>query len=128
MNFFHEGFLIFEQKVSDFQQKCSANLSTLHSTHPDSFSETKKFFWSNKSMIQFFSEVDQKSCRLWEESFQRSSFPEKISSEKHFLENCSWVFLDLEPKEFRTFANLFSMGLGVLERQSTCLEYPLEEN
>ena len=72
MSFFEDDFWIWSKKVSDFQQKCSAKLSTLHSTHPNSFSETKGVFLIEQIYLSFFfSKFDRKSCRFWEEVFQQ---------------------------------------------------------
>ena len=72
MSFFKDDFWILSKKNSDFQQKCSANLSTLHSTHPNSFSETKGVFFIRTNLsFSFFSKFDRKSCRFWEEVFQQ---------------------------------------------------------
>ena len=105
-----KDFWFSSKKFRTFSKKCSANLSTLHSTHPDSFSETKVFFWSNKSIFQFFSKVDRKSCRFWEENFQRSGFPEEISPEKRFLEKCPWVFFGHWANRISEFCKSFQHG------------------
>ena len=110
MNFFHEGFLIFEQKVSDFQRKMFGQPINL-TFHASRFIfRDESVFWSDKSIFQFFSKVDRKRCRFWEKSFQRSSFPEEISPEKRFLEKCSWVFFGPWANRISDFCKSFQHG------------------
>ena len=104
MSFFEDDFWIWSKKVSDFQQKCSAKLSTLHSTHPNSFSETKGVFLIEQIYLSFFFRNSiEKVADFGRKFFSRSSFPEKISSEKRFLENCSWVFFGPWTKRISDF-------------------------
>ena len=105
-------FWISRKKTRTFSKKCSANLSTLHSTHPDSFSETKDvlIFLIEQILQIFFSKVDRKSCRFWKESFQRSSFTEEISPEKRFLEKCPSVFFGPWANRILDFCKPFQHG------------------
>ena len=57
-----------------------------------------------------FSKDDRKSCWVWEESFQRSSFPEEISPEKRFLEKCAWVFFGPWANRISDFCKSFQHG------------------
>ena len=127
------AWMIFEfraKKFWTFSKKFSANLSTLHSTHPDSFSETKGVFnfFDQTNLAIFFRKLIEKVADFGRRVFSGLAFQRRFQQNNVFLKNVLEFFSDLEPTEFRTFANLFSMGGGVLERQSTCQEYPLKEN
>ena len=127
MNFFHEWFLKFEQKIFGLSAE---NVQPTYQHYipriqnPDSFSETKGVFnfFDRTNLANFFFEIRSKKLQFLGGSFLAGlAFRRKFHQKNVFLKIVLELFLDLEPKEFRTFANLLSMGGEVLKLQSTCL-------
>ena len=129
MNFFHERFLIFEQKSFGLSAK---NVRPTYQQYIPRiqvhFQSWKCFFDRTNLSFSFFRKLIEKVADFGRRVFTGLAFQRRFHQKNVFLKNVLEFFSDLEPTEFRNFGNLFSMGVGVLERQSTCLEYLLEEN
>ena len=129
MNFFHEWFLNFEQK--NFGPSAKNFRPTYQNYIPRiqiHFQRRKCFFDRTNLSFSFFRKLIEKVADFGRRVFTGLAFQRRFHQKNVFLKNVLEFFSDLEPTEFRNFGNLFSMGVGVLERQSTCLEYLLEEN
>ena len=111
MNFFHEWFLILEQKSFGFSAKnirpTSQHYIPRIQVH---FQSWKCFFDRTFLSFSFFRNLIEKSCQFLEESFQRSSFPEEISPKKRFLEKCPWVFFGPWANRISEFWKSFQHG------------------
>ena len=113
MNFFHEWFLNFEQK--NFGPSAKNFRPTYQNYIPRiqiHFQRRKVFLvFLIKQILQiFFQKLIEKVADFGRKFFSRSSFPEKNSSEKRFLENCSWVFFGPWANRISDFCKSFQHG------------------
>ena len=108
--------MIFEfraKKFRTFSRKCSTNLSTLHSRHPDSFSERKGVFnfFDRSILANLFFEIRSKKLLSLGGSFSAGlAFQRRLHQKKRFLEKCSWVFFGPWTKRISDFCKSFQHG------------------